>query len=543
MKKIIFTFVAFISFLNLIGQNLKSYTGAYQLSYSLLTNGQASYTYYEKDGSDIKQGKFSFTGSSSNNKGSINIKINGLYKNGLKSGIWNYSVTIKEQGGNKTISMTLQATYTDGLPNGQWSASLIGKEFNTIQLDTKLTANFKSGCFVQDFNFNFKSAEKTQEANLKFDDSGFYLSEKSREDQNSSTFNYYRGVLIDDEIGFEKTKEIVDKIDLYSNQLDSLNNIPYKLKKIKADLPFNTHDLLFSFMYLFQDINGDVNYMSTDYQNNVDYRYDGFNYYMLVEQKTTDSFYNEKIIYADQAYNNKKFKQAIDFYNEALQFKKTEYANNMIIECNRLLKDIEELKQKKINLYVSEGDSFFIKYKFKESKSFYEKAIDIDYNNYASNRIRLITDFEQAPDKYYKIANNFSQSNKLDSAIHYYRIVYYYFPTNPSKCNSLGWCLILSNKFEEALKLFEAIIQKTHKSNEAYPFVLGNLAHCYLFTNNFDKATSIYYNNMDLVINNMSWADAIVSDFNQFIELGIKNEHYLEIAKKLKKKKLLKIDE
>lgn len=106
----------------------------------------------------------------------------------------------------------------------------------------------------------------------------------------------------------------------------------------------------------------------------------------------------------------------------------------------------------------------------------------------------------------------------------------------------MGWRLILNKQFDEALKIFENGVSITQKSDNSYPFLFSNLAHCYLFTNNFEKASNIYYNNTDLTINQMPWADAVVTDFNQFIDLGFKNEHYLEIAKKLKKKKLLKID-
>lgn len=42
------------------------------------------------------------------------------------------------------------------------------------------------------------------------------------------------------------------------------------------------------------------------------------------------------------------------------------------------------------------------------------------------------------------------------------------------------------------------------------------------------------------MLNEKTWAEAVVTDFNLFIDLGINSDYYIIIAKKLKVKKLLK---
>ena len=140
---------------------------------------------------------------------------------------------------------------------------------------------------------------------------------------------------------------------------------------------------------------------------------------------------------------------------------------------------------------------------------------------------------------YYQKGSTFLNSNHLDSAIHYFKISYFFASDNASVINSLAWSLILNKEFNKALDYLEKEISITEKSNTTYPFLLVNLAHAYLLTNNYEKATNIYFNNESLKLNEMLWADAIVTDFNTFINLGIINENYYKIAKKLKRKKML----
>lgn len=540
MKKSISTIILIVfAFFNINAQSLKTYSGSYTIKSSTFGSGNATYTYYINGGNETKKGNFSFDVKSTNNAGSMSIKITGKYDDDLKTGLWTYTLDVVSRQTGK-MTMTLKANYITGLPNGLWQFSMVGGN-NTVT--SNVSATFDKGIVIGDFIYKAKDNTKSVEYTAKLDNKGYILSSFRKQNQNSTSEEYYKGVLLNNDYTKEQIDEIINFHEKYSSNLDSLKDYKYVIEENEQILPETTYDYFFNFMYLFDDIQGDVNYVSTDYRNNVEYKYGGFKYREIKTQKTSTDYYNEKINSADQAFYEQKFKKAIEYYNDAIQIKKADYASNRIVECNNKIAEIEEQKENEYKKNISEGNNYFKDYKFRESKQSYEKALQIkQYDKYASSRVKLINDFERDPDKYNKIGSEFSGKNQLDSAIHYYSIIYYYFPKNPSVINSLGWHLILNKQFDEALKIFENGVSITQKSDNSYPFLLGNLAHCYLFTNNFEKASNIYYNNTDLTINQMPWADAVVTDFNQFIDLGFKNEHYLEIAKKLKKKKLLKID-
>lgn len=543
MRKIILTLVTVLMNIVLLNaQTIKSYSGTYKLSYWLLTSGQATYKYYEKNGKEIKQGAFTFSTSSTKSNLDMSITISGNYDEDLKTGLWNYSATFEEKSISKTV-ITLKANYKEGLPNGVWTATLKPTSLkDNVTANSKLVANFSNGCFVNDFDFTFSSPDETSEIIIKLDDVGNYISYKNKKNQNLTTNDYYKNVLITDKIGLDKTKEIVDKIELYSNNQDTLNEIPYKLIKKQGTMPDATYDLIFNFLFLFEDIKGDVNYVKTDYNNNVTYNYDGFYYYVLEEQKTTTDFYNDYIAYGDKSFKSANYEKAIEHYNKALTYKKLDYALNQITECNKKIKEIEEEKLRNYNLFIFQADSLLVNYKFVEAKGKYESALKYNTTDlYATNQIKIIKDYQTNTNKYYQKGYEFSKNNMLDSAIHYYKISYYFYPKNMDVLNSLGWTLILNKNFDQALSLFENGISLTQKTDKNYPYLLGNLAHCYLFNNNVDKAKEIYYNNLTLKVGDLLWADAVVADFNLFIEKGINSDYYLEIAKKLKKKKELNL--
>jgi hypothetical protein len=133
------------------------------------------------------------------------------------------------------------------------------------------------------------------------------------------------------------------------------------------------------------------------------------------------------------------------------------------------------------------------------------------------------------------------KNERILFAIHYAKVVRQ-FNSEPTSLNSLCWYLILGKKSEEALPLLEKELAKAPQSEEYYPFLLGNKAHAYLLTNQVDKAKAIYLDpkNMNLKLNDKSWSETVVADFNEFIDFGIKNDYYMEIAELLNKKELLK---
>lgn len=531
MKKSIITIIlTSIWVLSLNAQSLKTYSGPYTIKNSTLKSGNATYTYYLDGGDEIKKGNFAFDVKSTNYAGSMSVKISGKYDNKLKTGLWTYTLdVVSKQTG--TMTMTLKANYSEGLPNGLWKFSMVGGN-NTVT--SNASATFNKGVVIGDFIYEAKDNTKTVNYTAKLDDNGYILSYTRKQNQNRSSGKYYKGVLLDDKYTKEQIDEVVNFHEKYGSEPDSLKDYKYVLVENQQNLPETTYDYFFNFMYLFDDIKGDVNYVSTDYRNNVKYKYEGFKYRSIRTQKTLTDYYNEKIEYADKYFNSKDYDRATRYYEEALKYKKKAYAENKI-------KEIENIIEQEYQSYAKPADENFNNYKFAEAKTLYEKAKKVkDDKNYCQNRIYLINDMKNNGDKFLKIANVFLQNNQLDSAIHYYKVVDYFYPNNPSVLNSLGWTYLVNKQFDEALTTFEKAKSVTKATDQTYMYILGNLAHSYLLTGNTEKAKEIYYNNKKKQVGDKLWEDMVVSDFNTFIDLGIKSEFYYEIAKKLRRKKELK---
>ena len=74
------------------GQSLKTYSGDYELDGYLLNeipfymlDGEATYQYYENDDYDrIRKGKFTYSGEVSENGVSLELNVNGNYKEKIK---------------------------------------------------------------------------------------------------------------------------------------------------------------------------------------------------------------------------------------------------------------------------------------------------------------------------------------------------------------------------------------------------------------------------------------------------------------------------
>lgn len=470
-------FVVFNFFLiagSLHAQSLKTYSGPYTAK----VNGQATYTYYEKDGLEVRQGNFSFSASEGGKK-PAHLSIRGNYEKDLKTGLWTYNITY----GAKNVSETtilMRANYSKGLPNGSWTTTLYEKKASQTLLDVKTSVNFKDGMFTNQFTYHVNGPNQLEDIQIELDNKGFYVSERIRKNQESLSNTYYKGVLIDKERGFENIKTIVDKMLLQPNQP---RNLPYKLVKRQNELPSTSNHLLFNVLCLFADIKGDVNYQSTSYDDKVDYNYDGFYYYTLEN--------------AD-----------LDRYQK----------------------------------YIAQADQSFAQYDFVTSARAYQNASYIMPDDlYSRSKTILINDFHDNLNHYHEMASDFEKKHQLDSAIHYAKVVRQ-FNSEPTTLNSLCWYLILGKKSEEALPLLEKELAKAPQSEEYYPFLLGNKAHAYLLTNQVDKAKAIYLDpkNMNLKLNDKSWSETVVADFNEFIDFGIKNDYYMEIAELLNKKELLK---
>jgi len=104
---------------------------------------------------------------------------------------------------------------------------------------------------------------------------------------------------------------------------------------------------------------------------------------------------------------------------------------------------------------------------------------------------------------------------------------------NGSAINAYAWDCLLNRKFSKALEILERGIPLINNNDEAYPYLLTNLAHAYLFTNQFDRAHKIYFDNLKLKLNGMSWREAILQDFNDFEKRGITTSDMEKIKQEL----------
>jgi len=271
-----------------------------------------------------------------------------------------------------------------------------------------------------------------------------------------------------------------------------------------------------------------------------------------------------------------KFNKAFELFdkNSSIKIYDRPWINAIYKDFDRLKSDgiyspdFDKFKKevnKKLKEFIEQGDKYYIKGKWQDAVKKYMKALDYNPDNkHVANRINRMNDLYDNIDVYYKKGVNFMEKGENDSALLYLRAILNFYPYEargnyrfepkqkaiysvtdyPEKIeliNNVGWLLLLDKDYNSALRILQHGLEIIRTKDYMYGYVLLNLAHAYLFTGDIEKAKEIYYNNTNLVINKMRWADATVNDFNLFIDYGIESPYYYEIAKKLKRKKMLKI--
>lgn len=108
---------------------------------------------------------------------------------------------------------------------------------------------------------------------------------------------------------------------------------------------------------------------------------------------------------------------------------------------------------------------------------------------------------------------------------------------NADAINSVAWDCLLKKEFNSALQVLERGLPLIDVKSRIYPFIMSNLAHAYLFNNQFEKAHEIYFSNAKLQLNVMSWKDAILKDFNDFKNIGINSPDMDKIKEELMRQK------
>lgn len=129
MKKTLSLFLVIttvsLSFGQKLPQTLKSETIDYGFCAS--SNGKATYQYYEDPTTAqlIKHGTFTFSENRKGDYGNYTVTISGKFKNGLRDGLWSYSIKETDfpnyNGTYTTGTFSSVQNFKDGLPNGAWT--------------------------------------------------------------------------------------------------------------------------------------------------------------------------------------------------------------------------------------------------------------------------------------------------------------------------------------------------------------------------------------------------------------------------------------
>jgi uncharacterized protein YecT (DUF1311 family) len=92
-------------------------------------------------------------------------------------------------------------------------------------------------------------------------------------------------------------------------------------------------------------------------------------------------------------------------------------------------------------------------------------------------------------------------------------------PTNRDYYTELGWYQLFNRKPRESIA---ASLKALELSPDDAVLIKGNLAHAYLFDNQFDKAKAIYLENKDAKIDDeRTFKQAVLDDFQELEEAGI----------------------
>lgn len=106
---------------NISAQQTKLFSGNITLSAPWNQAGKASYSYYEKDGKQIKDGPYTFTFE----KNGFIQSITGAYRNGQPEGSFIYTIQLTDFASSLTGELlagtiTMKTSFTKGLPDGSW---------------------------------------------------------------------------------------------------------------------------------------------------------------------------------------------------------------------------------------------------------------------------------------------------------------------------------------------------------------------------------------------------------------------------------------
>lgn len=197
----------------------------------------------------------------------------------------------------------------------------------------------------------------------------------------------------------------------------------------------------------------------------------------IVLEKTTDieslESDNPKALYirGQKLYDQGEYEKALTVFKEFVSKQPELYGARVNIgNCYVKLKQydkaieefkfvIEKMKEEKgdlkgdktaSSLYASLGELYMDKNDFEKAKEYFKKSIDIDLSDYALP---------------YNVAEILFDSNKIDEAIHYYKLAAQAKPDWPKSYLKLGYCYLNKGEMKTAVDYLNKFVELSPEDN------------------------------------------------------------------------------
>ena len=305
MRKIVIIILV-LAIGKLLAQTSKTFSGD-------LDNGKVTFSYYDDPttGKEVRHGAYKYIETDNGENGSkFSLTITGVYKNGYRDGIWNYTINkidCSSENNNEfyTGNTTMKQSYKDGMPDGIWSYldsykvrnqkySRVGWSWGPFKIVEPeiITANFcngvlcgnllikttyekvvgqldNSGRWIGNWNIN-----STKELML---DKGYVMKYKTRTDdgQISTQSNFDVDMIkLIDQVKETPKLDVTEFCDKNNLTMDTISGIKhYNLECFDGN----------GKMFKYQKTDGDKTYIADEYGNHYDKRQYG--YFILIERK------------------------------------------------------------------------------------------------------------------------------------------------------------------------------------------------------------------------------------------------------------------
>jgi len=550
MKKVVLIQILTLFVTGIYSQTLKTYSGTFKGNNFEI--GKAVYTYYEdSEGNYVKHGSFKYNYYETNSisdyistKYIVSKTITGKFKNGLREGTWVQKVSLTNANINddrdfQTGSYNLTSNFKNGIPHGQWkmirntkhkdidnNLSLSGIKYSK---NIYAVASFNMGLLSGPAKYVYKQGNRSETYSAQFNNEGFYTGKAEVNDYLlGNTIITFKDNCIITQLRRKNGKiifnhnheEIFNK--LGSDQTIFKDKIEPNIGTVGLDDIYKTFQR--SDLFNFHSINGfNKDYRSSDGDDGFGNRWDeypifkgGYAYYITKGKEIEfDEFC--KRIHIKTNYDTKSFEKLeyMIFSESSINDFDSYFDDKVFVRSLKKLNETKGSYDDNFNIYVLQN-------KEKILSRVYEA---FEYDSLRNEKLKKFN-------TYYTKGENFLKSNQFEKAILYFKKAHELYPKNLAVLNSIGWTLILNNEFDKALKEFNTGISLTSNEDSYYPILLMNKAHCLLLTDKYEEAEKIYTKN--LKINNKSWNDFIIEDFETFKKHGIENQNYKKITRKIK---------